>query len=168
MGIDGTSIWAAATSGRAAIAVHLLACMLARIWSGSEATSIWVELVEKRKAELSQGNISDIYHHPGLVAAQIILSRDHLAAWDNSARTWLRAADQVKSLQQKQLMLIVKNISIPVDKNQGNTYRSVINAWTTALSSMEKIINGAPLRVHNGAILLGLSSWHIYPDLEVC
>ena len=28
MGADGTSIWAAATSGRGAIAVHLLACML--------------------------------------------------------------------------------------------------------------------------------------------
>ncbi|KAI8631558.1 hypothetical protein F5Y19DRAFT_473230 [Xylariaceae sp. FL1651] len=29
-GFDGTSIWAAATSGNGAIAVHLLACMLAR------------------------------------------------------------------------------------------------------------------------------------------
>lgn len=28
VGADGTSIWAAATSGRGAIAVHLLACML--------------------------------------------------------------------------------------------------------------------------------------------
>ena len=28
VGVDGTSIWAAATSGRGAIAVHLLACML--------------------------------------------------------------------------------------------------------------------------------------------
>lgn len=27
-GADGTSIWAAATSGNSAIAVHLLACML--------------------------------------------------------------------------------------------------------------------------------------------
>ena len=142
--------------------------MLARIWSGPEATSIWVELVEKRQAELTQENISDFYHHPGLVAAQITISRDQLAAWDNSARTWLRAADRVKSRQQKQLMLMVKNISIPVDTNQGNTYRSVINAWTTALTSMEKLINGAPQRVHNGALLLGLSSWHIYPDLEVC
>jgi hypothetical protein len=28
-GVDGTSIWAAATSGKAAISIHLLACMLA-------------------------------------------------------------------------------------------------------------------------------------------
>jgi hypothetical protein len=49
VGVDGTSIWAAATSGPESIALHLLACMLARIWSGSEATSIWVELVSERK-----------------------------------------------------------------------------------------------------------------------
>ncbi|KAF7502647.1 hypothetical protein GJ744_005401 [Endocarpon pusillum] len=40
IGPDATSIWAAATSGSAAIAVHLLACMLARIWEGPEATTI--------------------------------------------------------------------------------------------------------------------------------
>ena len=32
IGADGTSIWAAATSGSAALAVHLLACLLVRIW----------------------------------------------------------------------------------------------------------------------------------------
>lgn len=41
-GIDGTSIWAVATSGQAALAVHLLACMLSRIWKGNEAVSLWV------------------------------------------------------------------------------------------------------------------------------
>ncbi|KAL9607957.1 MAG: hypothetical protein Q9167_007180 [Letrouitia subvulpina] len=51
-GADATSIWAAATSGREAIAMHLLACMLARVWSASEATSIWDEIVEVRKKEL--------------------------------------------------------------------------------------------------------------------
>lgn len=40
VGADGTSIWAAATSGKGALAVHLLACMLARMWSSAEATSI--------------------------------------------------------------------------------------------------------------------------------
>lgn len=39
-GPDATSIWAAATSGRGALAVHLLACMLARIWKGPEAISL--------------------------------------------------------------------------------------------------------------------------------
>lgn len=52
IGMDGTSVWAAATSGKSAITVHLLACMLARAWSGSQATSIWVEIVEARRQEL--------------------------------------------------------------------------------------------------------------------
>lgn len=40
VGADGTSIWAAATSGNGALEVHLLACMLARIWPAPEAISI--------------------------------------------------------------------------------------------------------------------------------
>lgn len=40
IGLDATSIWAAATSGAGAIAVHLLACMLSRMFTSSEATSI--------------------------------------------------------------------------------------------------------------------------------
>ena len=39
VGADGTTIWAAATSGKGAIAVHLLACLLARIWKAPEAIS---------------------------------------------------------------------------------------------------------------------------------
>lgn len=54
VGLDGSSIYAAATSGQSAIAVHLLACMLARTWSGPEATAIWVELVETRKNDIKQ------------------------------------------------------------------------------------------------------------------
>ena len=52
VGADGTSIWAAATSGPAAVAVHLLASLLAHMWSGPEATSIWGELVAARKTLL--------------------------------------------------------------------------------------------------------------------
>jgi hypothetical protein len=39
MGADGTTIWAAATSGSSAITVHLLACMLARMWPAPKANS---------------------------------------------------------------------------------------------------------------------------------
>ena len=52
VGADGTSIWAAATSGRGALAVHLLACLLARMWSSSEAISIWSEIIAARKSLL--------------------------------------------------------------------------------------------------------------------
>jgi hypothetical protein len=49
VGVDGTSIWSAATSGPSAIAVHLLACILARAFSSTEATAILVELVKSRR-----------------------------------------------------------------------------------------------------------------------
>lgn len=48
LGLDTTTIWAGATSGSCALPMHLLACMLARIWSPQEATAIWVELVNNR------------------------------------------------------------------------------------------------------------------------
>jgi len=51
-GPDGTNIWAAATSGKGALAMHLLACMLSRMWKSHEATSIWVELIDQRRQEI--------------------------------------------------------------------------------------------------------------------
>ncbi len=89
VGADGTSIWAAATSGTDAVTMHLLACLLARIWRREEAVSIWCELVEHRKAHLQaviseQGgstlSVSD------LTASRIEISRSQLDEWDASAR----------------------------------------------------------------------------------
>jgi hypothetical protein len=48
VGIDGTAIWAAATSGPSAIPVLMLACMLARMWKGPEAISLWAEIIAQR------------------------------------------------------------------------------------------------------------------------
>jgi hypothetical protein len=52
VGADGTTIWAAATSGTEAIAVHLLACMLARKWS--QAVLPITEAVESRASRVSR------------------------------------------------------------------------------------------------------------------
>ncbi|KAF2456673.1 hypothetical protein BDY21DRAFT_386143 [Lineolata rhizophorae] len=145
VGMDGTSIWAAATSGKESIAVHLLACMLARMWTGPEATSIWAELVEERKRELSNMDPAELLHLPTLAAAQVTVSREQLSEWDNSARAWLRTADEAKR----------------------NTYKSVMDAWKLALTSMENIVSGIPQSVRNGSLLLGLASWHLFPDMNV-
>ena len=87
VGADGTSIWAAATSGKGALGVHLLTCMLARIWSGPEATSIWSELVEARKLALQHECQGQEFSLETVTAAQITLTRDNLAEWDASARS---------------------------------------------------------------------------------
>jgi hypothetical protein len=86
VGADGTSIWAAATSGQGAIAMHLLACMLARIWNGPEATAIWTELVNTRKGILQRRLEGDTFKIDEVSAARIQLTRDQLAEWDASAR----------------------------------------------------------------------------------
>jgi hypothetical protein len=141
-GVDATSIWAAATSGKGAVAVHLLACMLSPMWSGSQATSIWAETIAERKKELSENASADSFHFSTPLAAQVTLSRDQLAEWDNSARAWLRVADEVKSFQQTQLMLVIKNINVLVNPHKGNLYGSVIAAWTKALELMECLLSG--------------------------
>lgn len=166
IGADATTLWAAATSGLPAIQCHLLACLLARIWEPAEATSIWVEIVTKRKAELKLRLINEgELDHDVLFVVTEELPRSHLRDWDASARAWIRVADSVMARQQTQLRLIVDNLSIPVN-TKPEAYESVINAWSSAMMQMEKLLVGVPLQVHSGDILLGLLSWHLYPDMK--
>jgi hypothetical protein len=165
-GVDGTSIWAAATSSSTALHVQLLACMLARVWTGPEAISIWFELVKERRREIeSKFNAEEEVPYPTFTAAaQAVISRAQLAEWDASARSWLRTADGIKILEQQQLMLIIKNIDTIVNKDMA-VLSSVLSAWKDALESMERLITGMPQAGNSGPTLLALSSWHLYPDL---
>ena len=86
VGLDATSIWAAATSGKGAIPIHLLACILAYIFKAPEAISIWMEIVELRKDILQSRIQSQVFQPWELAAARISISRDQLAKWDASAR----------------------------------------------------------------------------------
>ncbi|KAI9718267.1 MAG: hypothetical protein M1812_004257 [Candelaria pacifica] len=166
VGADGTSIWAGATSGKGAMSVHLLACMLARIWPEPEAISIWSEIVTARKAILQKRIQEEEFPMAFVAASMIDLSRSQLTEWDASARAWLCTADEANALQQKQLMLILDNVGIPI--GSGATILSnVMEAWKDALSTLEKLVSGMGQRVQSGAVLLGLSAWHLYPDMSV-
>lgn len=164
-GPDATNIWAAATSGKGALAVQLLACMLARIWREPEAISLWVELVERRRIEVN-GSTVDGSNVAALMAAQQTFNREQLAAWDSSARSWIKTADAQMRVQQTQLMLIISNIELPVNSSS-DLYDSVIKAWTSAMMAMEKLVQGIPQQIRDGSILLAISSWHLYPDMAV-
>ena len=169
VGADTASIWAAVTSGSSAIAAHLLGCLLARIFTGPEAVSVWVEIVQKHKERIRDKQTKSLYSHEQLsefLAAQSEITRGDLANWDASARAWLQSADQAKQLQHKQMMLILNNASVPVN-NEPETYASVIKAWTVALEAMNNLVRGIPQRVQDGAALLAISSWHLYPDMVV-
>lgn len=166
-GVDGTSIWAAATSGQGTIRVHLLACMLARIWEAVEATSIWVEIVEERKKDIaSTFNSGDGANIAAYMTAQQELTRDQLANWDASARAWLRAADDVEARRQKQLELILSNVNVSVN-SKAKVWESVLEAWKSAMQAVDCLICGMPQQAQTGEIFLGLSAWHLYPNILV-
>ncbi|MCJ1380103.1 hypothetical protein MMC17_003206 [Xylographa soralifera] len=100
------------------------------------------------------------------MAAQQNVTRSDLASWDASARAWLLSADEAKAFEQTQLHLIVKNSGLTVSSEAG-TYASVIDSWFVAMSTLDKIICGMPHSVSKGSILIGISAWHIFPDLDV-
>ncbi|KAL4861298.1 hypothetical protein BDV12DRAFT_208160 [Aspergillus spectabilis] len=185
LGIDSTSIWASATSGPSALCMHLLACMLARIWSPQEATAIWVELVEHRRQTIkaqASGSESMTGHLISQLAAVHEIDRSTLEGWDASARAWLEVADSVKRKQQVQVQLIVNNISVAVKthgtseeehfhgaagKHKETLHENVILNLCRALSMMEKLVLGNPQKISDGGILLAMTSWYLYLDLVV-
>ena len=166
-GIDATSLWAGATSGPWAIQAHLLACLLARMWTGPEAISIWVDLIESRRRqvqkEFDDGQIVD----PNIAMALMQnVSRKDLADWDASARSWLSTADQIEIVPQKQLQIIVGNLGGIVN-SKPDVYRSVLDAWVAGLKGLEKLLQGLPTMAETGDMIPALLSWHLYPDLMV-
>lgn len=165
-GPDATSIWAAATSGAGAIAAHLLACMLARMWTASEAAAVWEEIIESRKLEIANSDPGTPLWQSQELAAKVETTREQISMWDSSARSWLEIADKSRMKQQKQLKLLVDDAGIPVNQ-ASTTYRSVMDAWTTALSTVEKLLEGVSQSINNGAVILALTSWHIFPDMFV-
>ncbi|KAF2661025.1 hypothetical protein K491DRAFT_711278 [Lophiostoma macrostomum CBS 122681] len=167
-GVDGTSIWAAATSSTAALHVHLLACMLARIFDAAESVSIWVELVRERKRELANRfeNGEQLPFSLTAAAAQNELPRTQLAQWDASARSWLRTADEIMKDRHDQLRVLLKCVDVNVNQEKA-VFPSVMEAWRSALTTMENLISGQPQAAMNGSILVALSSWHLYPNMAV-
>ncbi|RLL96809.1 hypothetical protein CFD26_105475 [Aspergillus turcosus] len=165
VGADGTTLWAAATSGVASIGVYLLSCLLARAWDAKQATAIWVELIKQRKQEIEQAYAENkIVAAATLFAARQEISRDDLARWDNSARSWLRSADRAKQFEFAQLNLIQRNLALPVPANT-STYASVLSTWQQTMLGLEALLCGTPIMISNGSLLLAFSSWHLFPDL---
>ncbi|KAF5231054.1 hypothetical protein FAUST_9495 [Fusarium austroamericanum] len=149
-----------------AISAHLLACMLARIWTASEAEAIWDEIIQVRKRLLLETELSDPLLPAANLAAQIEITRSQISSWDASARAWLEVADRSRLRQQKQLLLLVERAGIPLAQGS-DTYSSVIEAWVTALKTMEAVVSGVAQSIRDASIILALTSWHLYPDMFV-
>jgi hypothetical protein len=63
-------------------------------------------------------------------------------------------------------MLILDNIGLSVNEDV-RVYSSVMEAWRVSLVVMENLVNGIPQAAETGAAILGLSAWHLYPDMAV-
>lgn len=162
VGVDGTSVWAAATSGDAAIAVLLLACMLSCMWDPPAAISIWMQLIAERKRALARsGNPLEIF-----ACREGSLTRDQIAAWHTSTHAWRLTADEANVRRRNQLLLIINNLGLPVNTRL-SVSESVISAWRTAMITVDQLVAGKPQCVQTGAPLLGLAAWHLYPDMAV-
>lgn len=167
IGADGTGVWAAATSGDAAISVLLLACMLAHGFEGKSSVSLWAELISERKLRIKtllEGN--KILNPHTVAAAQREIPRLELARWDASVRAFLRRADVHMKFQKTQFALISDNLRLPYS-GSGSTFEKVTATWVMAMQDFEKIMDNHPQQVCDRAILLGISSWHIYPNLLI-
>ncbi|EEU45279.1 uncharacterized protein NECHADRAFT_80807 [Fusarium vanettenii 77-13-4] len=167
VGPDSASLWAAATSGTNAIAIHLLASMIAGVFDSAESIALWLQLIEKRKAEIESTIDKErdaVKAMATALATQQEFTRDELAAWDNSARSWINTGHAAMAEQRKVALLYSDEAGMPVNSST-DPYESVIAAWRDAMSSMDSLIQGIPQRVRNGAVLLAINSWHLYPDL---
>ena len=143
--------------------------MLARTFNIEEATSIWAELVEEQKKFLRSSLGESLYPEGNGWTQQVIvqeISRRDLSQWDASARAWLQSADQAKILPHKQMQIIINDIAIPVN-NEPTVYRSVTAAWKGALIAVDNLLQGVPRKIQDGAALLAISAWHLYPDMVV-
>jgi hypothetical protein len=61
---------------------------------------------------------------------------------------------------------MLDNIELPINSEK-DLYTSVVSAWDAALIATDTLLKGIPQQIQNGAALLGISSWHLFPDLEV-
>lgn len=105
------------------------------------------------------------FHISHALAGQVQVDRSQLADWDNSARAWLRFADQVRDTEQTKVKLVIDELRLKVN-SKSTPYESVMDAWKIALSGMEELLKGVSQASSNAGLMLALSCWHLYPDIS--
>ncbi|KAI0448407.1 hypothetical protein F5B21DRAFT_121706 [Xylaria acuta] len=61
---------------------------------------------------------------------------------------------------------VLLNLSLPVD-NSTDVFTGVMRVWNTAMMATDNLCKGIPQRVYNGAAIVAITSWHLYPDVDV-
>ncbi|KAI1088930.1 hypothetical protein F5B19DRAFT_485614 [Rostrohypoxylon terebratum] len=156
---------------------HTIARKLGILFKDSKSLPSTLELIKAyglRASEISRDSVANprgnVSHGPfaGMIGADATTlwaaATSDLRDWDASVRAWMRVADSVMIKQQTQARLIVDNVSLSVNEKP-DTYESVMNAWCSSMAQMEKLLDGVPLQVDSGDVLLALLAWHLYPDM---
>src|SRR6516162_5828165 len=64
-----------------------------------------------------------------------------------------------------QLLHIVENLGLAF-RSEDRMYDTVVNTWIESMLTIDKLVQGIAQSVTSPAVLVGLCSWHIYPDLS--
>ena len=64
------------------------------------------------------------------------------------------------------LLLIVDNIALKLP-SKPQIYDTVLPCWINAMKTMNSVVSGVAQRIQNPEVVLGLCSWHLYPDMYV-
>ncbi|KAL8638340.1 MAG: hypothetical protein Q9228_004506 [Teloschistes exilis] len=131
-------------------------------YQGIDGGSIWAAATSEELKVLGRQEPQAFY---ATSSAKLSITREQLANWDASARAWLQAGDDANKLRRVQWKLNAGRLEKPVDTESNNVYNSVVSSWCHAMIAVDKLIQGAPHSITDGAILLALSSWHLFPDL---
>lgn len=63
-------------------------------------------------------------------------------------------------------MLIVENIGLSLTSG-AKVYDNVIKVWFKALTTVDRLVSGMAQDIQSSDVLLGLSAWHLYPDMYI-
>ncbi|KAK1511125.1 uncharacterized protein CCOS01_14887 [Colletotrichum costaricense] len=141
-GVDATSIWAAATSSDPAAA---------------DRGALHIHLLASMLAKMWPApEAVSIWFE--LISERQRMISEQLERGDALPFPLAAAAAQ-RQIQRSQLAEDQSKASM--------VYLSVTQAWCRALMVMERLVSGVAQEVHDGAALVGLSAWHIYPDIHV-
>ena len=63
-------------------------------------------------------------------------------------------------------MLIIDNIRLKLP-SRPHLYENVISVWKKAMTAVESLVSGIAQSIQCAEVFLGLSAWHLYPDMSV-
>ena len=127
-----------------------------KYWSAAASNVIWAQMHNSE-------NLMSISSDQIFVCADCNTTRAELGLWDNSARSWLRSADETMVKKQMQLQALRETVNTSTSICS-STCAKVSKLWTEAIAVVNDLLCGTIPRSSTDAIPPGLHSCHLSPD----